>query len=554
MRKNYSSAITRFALALALAAFATAPLLAHDGHEPDGASPPPLMSGLGDWHHAIRTNNPEAQKYFDQGLRLVYAFNLEEAGRSFARAAQIDPGAAMPYWGEALALGPNINIPYLPEAMKPAVDAAARALAAAQTPAEKSYAAAISNRYSLDPKADSQTLLGNYSSTMKQVMLDFPEDPDAAVLYAESLMTLRPWKLWRQDGSPAPETQEIMDVLSAVLKKWPDHLGANHYFIHTLEASPHPELALGAANKIGALAPAAGHLVHMPSHIQVRLGDFAGAIKVNQTAAKVDEDYLAASGQHGMYDMYYNHNLDFVRYAASMAGNRAMTRDYAAKSDAGVIGALKNMPDMAPMFEPFMALKPLMALRLRDWSDALAWIPAGKHQPLTDALLLFVRGAALAGQGKAKEARKAEAAFALQAKIVSADSFYGNNSGPAVLRVASAELAARIARAEKNPEQELAAWRRAAAAQDALWYYEPPDWYYPVRESLGGALLRANRPVEAEAVFRADLEQNPGNGRSLFGLMKALEAQGKSEAAGWVKQQFEKAWRSADVVLSVDAL
>jgi tetratricopeptide (TPR) repeat protein len=326
-----------------------------------------LLPGMGRHHHPISTRNPEAQKFFDEGLTLMFAFNHEEAIRSFERAAAIEPRAAMPYWGIAVALGPNINMDVDPAGEKRAFDAAQKALSmAAGVPEnERAYIEALSRRYSGDPKADLKKLAVDYKNAMGELMKRYPDDLDAATLYAESMMDLRPWQLWTPDGKPAEGTEEIVRVLESVLRRDPSHIGANHYYIHTVEASPNPERALPSAERLGGLVPNAGHLVHMPAHIYLRVGDYEAAAKANERGAEVDRNYIKSTGATGIYPlMYYSHNLHFLAMARMAQGRFEEARQAAGQVAANVAPALKDMP----MLEGFLQAPLFVLLRFHRWA------------------------------------------------------------------------------------------------------------------------------------------------------------------------------------------
>ena len=388
---------------------------------------------------------------------------------------------------------------------------------------------------------------GHQGLTVSMAISDvIPGFVDSATLYAESLMDLRPWQLWSNAGAPAEGTEEIVAVLESVLRRDPMHVGANHYYIHAVEASPTPERALVSASRLETLVPAAGHLVHMPAHIYMRTGDYAAAVTSNARAAQVDRDYIARTGADGVYPlMYYSHNIDFLASAAMMTGQFA---EASRAADEIVVKATAAIAQM-PMIEPFAAKKLYVLLRFARWSEVLALSrPDPQHKILT-ALWHFSRGVAHAALHHTTEAERERAAYVEARGAVPSDTPFNYNSAGAIFRIADAVLDARIAGAKQDYEAAVAAWARAVAAQDTLNYDEPPDWFYPVRESLGAALLRVGRFEESERVFRTDLDRNPRNPRSLFGLMQALKAQNKDGAAAIVEKQYEAAWQRADVPL-----
>jgi tetratricopeptide (TPR) repeat protein len=521
----------------------------------DVTAPTQLLSGMGTLHHPIATSNPEAQKFFDQGLTLIYAFNHDEAVRSFRRAAELDPKAAMPWWGISNALGPNYNDEANPERMKAAFDALqkAKSLAASGPENERAYVAALAPRYSNDPKADAKKMAVDYAKAMEELSKKYPEDLDAATIYAESMMDIRPWGLWSLDGTPAEGTLEIIAVLESVLARFPNHIGANHYYIHAVEASPHPVWGLPSADRLGGLVPNAGHLVHMPAHIYSRVGDFKSAETTNEKAAVVDIAYIQATGATGMYPaMYYSHNLHFLAYAAMQAGRYGAARNAAEELVDNIHKRAQGMP--SSMTEGFLTYGVLVELRFHKWKEILAMPPPAAKIPLLTTVSHFARGMALASAGKLSDAEAERKAFASAAAQIPADQTFGFDSAKKVLQIPTEILDAQIAEARGDRKVTIDLLRKAVAVQDGLAYNEPPDWYSSVRESLGGALLRNGEASEAEKVFRDDLARNPRNGRSLFGLWQSLKAQNKIADADWARREFEAAWKDADTQLCVGEL
>jgi tetratricopeptide (TPR) repeat protein len=517
---------------------------------------PALMPGLGQHHHSISTRSSEAQRFFDQGLTLVFAFNHDEAVRSFRRAAELDPQSAMAYWGIALALGPCINLDVDPPHEKAAYDAVQKAisLSAGGTESERAYIQTLAKRYSADPGVKLRKLDADYAHAMRELSRRYPRDLDAATLYAESLMDLHPWKLWGLDGHPAEGTEEIVAVLESVLRRDPNHLGANHYYIHAVEASPHPEWALASARRMETLAPAAGHLVHMPAHTYFRVGDYPASARSNAIAAETDRVYLRDSGTTGsMYDlMYYAHNLHFLAAANSMAGNFADAKRAAQKLAAHVSDMVASMP----AFEVYVPTPMFVLLRFHRWDEVLQLPPPDPRLVMTNAFWHFARGSAAAAKGQIGMAEAERKSLETARKEMPADtefSFYGNKA-QAFLDLASNILDARIATAHADRERAIECWKNAVQIQDGLYYGEPPEWFYPVRESLGAALLLSGQAAQAEAVFRADLEQYPRNPRSLFGLSKSLESQTNTLGTERVRREFEAAWKNADETLELGDL
>jgi tetratricopeptide (TPR) repeat protein len=542
------------ALAVAAALSAAQP------QQPDHAAPPPaasarpvtLVPGIEGVHFPISTRREDAQKFFDQGLAFVYAFNHEEAVRSFGKAAEIDPASPMPYWGIALALGPNINSDVDPAREKAAYDAVQHAVQlAARAPAkERAYVTALARRYSNDPGADLKALAIEYRDAMKQLTRTYPNDMHAATLYAESLMDLHPWQLWAADGSPAEGTTEILDVLERVLEREPNHVGANHYYIHATEASLTPERASKSAKRLETLVPAAGHLVHMPAHTYMRTGNYAGAVLANQKAAEVDRKYIAESGGNTMYAaMYYNHNLDFLASAAMMTGQFAEALAAATELSANARSMMADMPAV----EPFAAKTMFVLLRFAKWNDVLALPAPPPDAKILTALSHWGRGVAHAALGQAPEAEQDRRTYAAARSAVPKDAQFNLNPAAAIFAICDGVLDARIATAHDDTDASIAAWRKAVQAEDALAYNEPPDWFYPTRESLGAALMKAKKWDDADLVFREDLERNPNNGRSLFGRWQALRAaDGDVPGTMLVRRRFIDAWADSDITLRLE--
>ena len=518
--------------------------------------PVTLVTGLGDLHHPVSTRNPQAQQFFDQGLRFIYAFNHDEAARSFQHAAELDPKLAMAYWGIAEAVGPNYNDPADPDRYKHAHDAIQKAvdLSSGASPSEQAYIQAMAKRFPADPNSDLKKAAEEYHDAMRQVSAEFPDDLDAATLFAESGMNLHPWGLWHQDGTPEAGTDEIVVTLESVMKRDPNHLGAIHYYIHAVEASNNPERALAGANKLAALAPGAGHIVHMPAHVYIRTGDYEAAVKTNEQAAEVDRAYIKATGVQGIYPMmYYSHNLHFVAMCGSMNGRYAEARENADLLAANVGPHVKEMPPL----EGFMTIPMAVEIRFHHWNEILK-IPAPDPAMKTATVFWhFGRGLGLAGTGNVTGA---EAEY----KIVSAaeaatppDVIFQmpiNNKAKDILEIAKDVLGAKIALAKKDTQSAIAQLREAVAIQDTLKYGEPPDWFFPVRESLGAALLLNGDAAGAEKVFRADLDRNPRNPRSLWGLHQTLLQQKRDYDAEFVQKEFEASWKGGPEALKLDDL
>ncbi|HEX8954039.1 MAG TPA: hypothetical protein VF945_19425, partial [Polyangia bacterium] len=510
--------------------------------------PAKLYDDLGEHHRAVSTRVPEAQRFFDQGLRLAYAFNHEEAQRSFEAAAAHDPSCAICWWGAALVLGPNINQPAGADRAKKALASLARASAAASaSPVERALIAALQKRYvDPPPAADDQkgqaALDEAYANAMREVAKQYPADDDVQVLFAESMMDLRPWRLWEPDGKPAAGTDEILAALEKVLARNAHHPGANHYYIHAVEASPHPERALAAADRIGGLMPGAGHLVHMPSHVYQRVGRYNDAAEANRKAIVADKKYTGTIGDPGYYAMYVAHNFQFLWAAALMAGrgdeSLQAARDMLKRVPAEM---WKQMPEVS-----FAVEAPALSLvRFGRWQEVLAEPAPPAELPMPTILYHYARGRALAALGKFDDA---DAEVAAMQKIVATlpkAALAGFAPADAYAAVAIDLVRGEVACRRGKHADGLALLRKAVATADTFPYDEPPDWYYPPRQTLGAWLLRAKQPAEAQKVLEADLQKNPDNGWSLTGLRQALRAQKKPTAA--VDQKLAAAWRAADV-------
>ena len=513
-------------------------------HGPSSEQPVALYKGLGTWRHPIHTNSAEAQKFFDQGLALLYGFNRYESLRSFRKAAELDRNAAMAYWGMAMAQGPYINMDGDAELnMKASCSAVEAGLKLTGAPErERAYLQAAAKRCpEYQPKA--------YADAMRALATRWPDDLDAATLYAESLLVPVRWHWYRADGTPAPGVAEAERALEGVLRRWPDHAGANHYYIHAVESSPAPERAIASAQRLMGVMPWAGHIVHMPAHIWLVLGDYEMAATVNERAAAVDREYMAQSQVTSSgYGAYYVHNLHFIAYARWMQGRKMDGLRAADDLAAAMAPVLEVMPEMA---DAFNSVPVFGRVRFMDWDGILKMPPPKENLRLSTATWHYARTLAFAARGDLPAAARERSAFEAIRAGVPADAPWGVNKATEVLAVASEIVAARLA---GTPAEALPYWRRAVAMQDALVYDEPPAWYYPVRESLGACLLRAKKAAEAEDVFREGVKRSRRNGRMLFGLLESLRAQGKNEDAEFVNREFEAAWAKADVKMSVDEM
>jgi tetratricopeptide (TPR) repeat protein len=509
----------------------------------------PLFEGLGHHHHEITTSSAEAQAYFDQGLRLTYGFNHEEAIRSFQQALAYDEGCTMCWWGIALAAGPNINAAMEEEAEVVAWRAVEHAMARVDEVSEKegAYIRAIAARYGPEPMVDRAARDSAYAMAMADVVAAYPADDDAQVLYADALMNLSPWHYWTEEARPRPGTEELLTALTTVVERNPDHAGACHLYIHAVEKT-YPERAVACAERLPSLMPSAGHIVHMPAHIFIRVGRYADAVDINHAAAHADERYIHAESPRGIYPVaYYPHNYDFLAFAAAMAGRRTEALEAARRGAALVDVEMMRVPGLGGL-QNYLVLPLRMMLRFGMWEEVLV-------EPAPDTGLDFVvgfthyaRGMALLRTGRADEAR--EAVAALRDRITSPDIepyVIWWNPARDVLTLGVLALEAEILLEEGDAEAALDTMARAVDLEDALVYDEPPPWSIPGRQVLGRMLLELERFGEAEGVFRADLEQYPENGWSLWGLASALNAQGREVEAAEVNQRFEAAWATADV-------
>jgi tetratricopeptide (TPR) repeat protein len=517
----------------------------------------PLLGNLGSHHLPITTSVPLAQRYFDEGLVLTYGFNHAEAIRSFTDAATLDPECAMCQWGIALALGPNINAPMEPAAAPAAWQALqrAQALAPKASVAEQGYIAALARRYGPEPVEDRSALDLAYAGAMRELAAHYPDDPDAATLFAEALMDLTPWQYWTKDGEATAYTAEILATLEGVLARSPEHPGANHFYIHAVEASRQPERAIPSADRLTYVAPGAGHLVHMPAHTYWRVGRYHDAVEANVHAIHADESYIPdRNARGGFYStVYYPHNIHFLYAAALMEGRSETAIAAAGKLVAGVPEAVYRE---VPALEDFRPTTLFALVRFGKWAEVLAEPAPAADLRYTTGIWHWARGLAFLQTGDLERAQVEQARLAAIAASPEAaqQGLMSLSTAATLLGIASDVLDAELAGARGQSERQLERLEAAVAIQDGLAYMEPPAWFYPVRQSLGAALLEAGRASEAEAVYREDLRQYPENGWSLFGLARSLEAQGRSAEAAEARQRFELAWRHADIRLTSSGL
>jgi tetratricopeptide (TPR) repeat protein len=483
----------------------------------------------------------------------MFAFNHAEGINSFKHAAELDPDMAMAYWGISLGLGSNYNVTADEAALTDAYANLQKAIALAPkaSQADRDYIDALTKRYAKDPKADQKALGAAYREAMRSLTAKYPDDLDAATLYAESMMNLRPWQLWSLDGKPAEGTLEIIAVLEGVLKRNPNHTGANHYYIHAVEASPNADRGLASAYRLGSLAPNAGHLVHMPSHIYLRTGDWDEAVKSNDLAIEADRNYQLKSGSRGLYMMmYYNHNIHMLASSYAANGNYAGSIKAANELAANIGPNVKAMP-MLEMFMPY----PIIAnVRFQKWDEALAYPAPDPAMLTTTAHWHFSRGMAFVGKKKTADAEKELAALRATAAKIPATAQLFTTPVSVALKVADDLLVGEIALAKGDRKSAIDSLRSAVVSESKVNYSEPPDWDLPVREWLGSALMMDGQSAEAEKTFREEIARKPRNGRALFGLAEALRKQGKSSSAALVQQEFERAWAGSDTKLDAVSL
>ena len=514
----------------------------------DQTDAPPLFENLGSHHHPITTTSEQAQRYFDQGLRLVYAFNHEEAIRSFEAATQQDPQAAMPYWGIALALGPNINSVMEKKDERRAIEMVqkARRLADRATPGEQAYIEALIARYVSRKAAKRKGLDEAYAKAMRSVALRFPEDDDAATLFAEALMDLRPWDFWKSDGRPQPGTDEIVTTLEFVLARTPDHPGACHYYIHAVEASLQPERAIPCSDRLPGLMPGAGHLVHMPAHIYMRVGKYHEAVERNQQAVHVDEQYFASQHPTGEYaDDYYRHNLHFLWASLAMEGRNGEAMK-AARDLTATITEEEVRKDRGK--ELYLPTPIFSMIRFGRWEELLKEPAPPKGLRLMDGMWRLGRGLALVATGRLPGAEGEHVVLAGLTKQIRRDRTTEEKTERALLKIAERVLSGEIAARRQRYDDAIRLFEDAIKIEEALPYSEPPLWPLSVRHHMGTVLLLAGRPSEAETVFRADLLRYPDNGWVLIGLIQSLRAQQKNDQAAEAEERFKKAWAHADFI------
>ena len=534
---------------IAILAFA---LAAYRAAERPAASTgaPALLPGLDVYHRPVRTSSSDAQRWFDQGLVLAWAFNHAEARRSFARAAELDPACAMASWGMAWAAGPNINDPAMDEERsRAAYEASRRALelTEGESGVERDLAAALSKRYAWPAPEDRRELDRDFADAMRDVWQAHPRDADVGAVFAEALMDLRPWDLWSQSGEPRPETPEVLATLEAVLAIDPTHPQGLHATIHALEASPHPERAILAADRLRERVPGAGHLLHMPSHIDVLVGRYGEAIQANRLAIAADLAYVERAGRTGFYNIYRAHNYHMLAYAAMFDGQRGAALEAARELVSELTPAA--LTEMPLSLDAYVATPYHVQVRFGLWDEILREPDPGPELPVTRATRHYARGVALSALGLVRDARAEREALENARAAIPAGASVGNNSAAGVLEIARAMLEGEIEYRQGRFDHAFELLREAVRLDDALHYDEPWSWMQPVRHALGALLLDQGRLEEAESVYREDLRRHPANGWSLHGLAESLERQGRDPEAATVRAELHEAWQRADIEL-----
>lgn len=553
MQEKYFVRAASVAAVLALALAAPAQHAERLGSTTHDGRLAPLLQNIGNLSYPVATKSPDAQRFFNQGLTLVYAFNHAEALRSFQEAARLDPDCAMAYWGQALALAPNINDPAIgPDREKQGHEAIGEAVRrrAGAPPKEQALIDALQARFTGDA-SDREALNRRYAEAMQKVYARYPDDPDVATLYADAVMNTRPWDYWTRDGRPRPGIEPARAALEKALRSHPNHPGVNHIYIHLVEASDHVDLAVPSADRLGGLVPAAGHLVHMPSHIYIRVGRYADAAEANIRAIAADEDYITQCRAQGIYPAaYYPHNIHFLNAALVMDGRSKEALEAARK----VAGQHDHQMLEEPGFGFAHLLKTMPVLtmvRFGMWDETLREPAPASDQVFGRAMYHFARGYAYSAQ---KQPKAAQAELAALRKLAADPSLkdltiFEQNSLDQIAGIAAAMLEGELARRSGDYDAAVAAYRRAVDADDNLRYSEPPDWPLPPRQYLAETLLAAGQLQEAERVYREDLRRHRDNGWSLYGLEQVLRKQGRKQEADQVRARFTTAWQRADVKL-----
>jgi tetratricopeptide (TPR) repeat protein len=514
----------------------------------------PLFTDLGTLHFPVTTNSELAQKYFDQAVILTYGFNHEEAFRSYSEVARLDSNSAMAYWGMALVLGPNINLPMDSSVVTTAYGAINKAIKLLdnESEKEKDLVAALSKRYSKEKVNNRLPLDSAYSDAMRELSAKYPDDPDIASMFAESIMDIHPWDYWLKDGTPQPWTNEILTTLESVIKKYPDHHGANHLYIHAIEASKNPGRALASAEKLKFLAPGAGHLVHMPSHIFIRVGNYHEGSLANQRAVKSDEQYINQCNQQGFYPLqYYPHNYHFLWATATLEGNSKTAIDAAIKTSQKPPDSLMDVCGYQTL-QHFAAIPLYAYVTFGKWDEILKYQKPIDARPYSRAVWHYARAMAFISKDEIKNAEKEinQLEMLRTNKSLEKLAIWGINSAGNLIKIAYEVAKGELETKRKNYSLAIKHLKQAVALEDLLRYDEPPTWFYPCRQNLGTALIEAGKYNEAQMVFEQNLKDIPENGWGLFGLYQSLLKQNKNDEANEVKKRFDNAWQYADITLT----
>ena len=505
---------------------------------------------IGDIHRQVTTDSPAAQLWFDRGLAMCYGFNHEEAIRCFRKSLMADPKMSMAYWGLAYAMGPNINNMEIPAHQ---IAQARFALDLAElhwnscSEVEKGLIAALGERYQTPVPELEQRIEMNtsYAEAMRKLRQEFPDDPTVAALFAESLMNLRPWDHWTKEGTAAEETPEILQTLEAAMEQWPEHPALCHLYIHAMEASPHPEKALPAANRLRGLVPGSGHLIHMPTHIDVLVGDYEQVIQTNLKAIQVDQEFVDREGVLNFYTLYRIHNYHFVVYGAMFDGQSELAMKTARELVRQIPPPM--LQEQTDFLDAFVPMPLHVMIRFGRWEDILKEPQPAESLPMTTAVWHYARAIAFAATEQVAEAEAEQRKFTTAVSKVPETSFLFNNSSLDILKVAAEMIAGEIEYRRGNYDVAFKHLRQAVELDDALHYDEPWGWMQPARHALGALLLEQRQFAEAEQVYRADLQKRPHNPWSLHGLTAALTAQGKSEEAAKFLAEFERASSRSDI-------
>lgn len=514
----------------------------------------PLFDNLGKHHFSITTNTELAQKYFDQGIILAYGFNHEEAFRSFEEVARLDSNCAMAYWGMAYVLGPNINLPMDAGVVHTAYEAIQKAISLLddESQREKDYVLAMAERYSVEPLEDRTPLDQAYSDAMRNLSNNYPDDLDAATMFAESIMDCHPWDYWLKDATPQPWTAELLAVLEGVIEENPDHHGANHLYIHAVEASKNPDIGLESADKLRFLAPGAGHLVHMPAHIYIRTGKYHEGSLANIRAVKSDEEYINQCNQQGFYPLsYYPHNYHFLWATATLEGDSKTAIDAAIKTAQQPPDSLMDVCGYQTL-QHFAAIPLYAYVTFGKWNEILDYEQPQDQRPYMQAVWHYARAMAFIGTENLEQAE--EEIIALEAftgnKEIEELSIWGINSADMLIKIAYEVSKGELEAKMQNYDKAIAHLQKAVEFEDQLRYDEPPTWFYPCRQNLGAVLIEAGKYADAEEIYEENLNEIPNNGWGLFGLYQSLLKQNKTEEAAEVQKRFKEAWNYSDIELT----